>query len=130
MLVTAIVRRAIVRRAVGLGLGLVDGDIAAFHVGAVETSYRGIGLGIVGHFHETEALGLTAESVADQANLDHFTEPGKSLAQIGISDGVREVSYVYIHNSVLSESCALVGFDTIEKNQAQNSFESGAVVSA
>jgi hypothetical protein len=57
-----------VRGAIGPGLGLVDRDIAALHVGAIESLDRRIGLRVVVHFDEAEALRFAAELVADQVD--------------------------------------------------------------
>jgi len=49
-------------------LGLVDRNVAAFQVGAIEGLDRRVGLRVAVHFHEAEALGFTAVLVADQVD--------------------------------------------------------------
>jgi|WetSurSiteA1Bulk_404760.scaffolds.fasta_scaffold35906_2 hypothetical protein len=115
-------------RALGLGLGLVDRDVATLHISAIEALDRRIGLRVVVHFDEAEALGLTGELVGNEVDLLDLPKLGESVAQIRIGDIVREVTYIDVHIGLSLKYRALNEVDTIEKTKHENSFDSGMPV--
>ena len=90
----------------GAGLGLIDGDVTALQGGTIEGLDRRIGLGIAGHLHETKALGLAGELVADELDAVDLAILGEGLAQVGIGGAIRKIAYVDIH-ICLAENRAL-----------------------
>lgn len=115
-------------RALGLGLGLVDRDVATLHIRAIEALDRRIGLSVVAHFDEAEALGLAGKLVGNEVHLLDLPKLGEGFAQIRIGDVVREVAYIDVHIGLSLKYRALTEVDTIEKTKHENSFDSGMPV--
>jgi len=96
------------RGALGLGFGLVDRDVAAFHIGTVEALDRRIGLRVVVHLDEAEAFRLSGKLVCNQVDLGNVTKTFKGLAQVRVGNGVWQVAYVNVHSCLSLKIRALV----------------------
>lgn len=75
-------------------LGLVDGEGSSAMLSAVEGVDGGVGLIVVVHFDETEALALARHAVSDDFCTDDGSVRREELLQLGAAGLIAEVSHV------------------------------------
>jgi hypothetical protein len=78
---------------------LVDAERTPLQGLLVQGLDRGIGLGVVRHLNEAEALGLAGELVSDQVGGLDLAVGGKGVAELVLGHAVGQVANIDIHQS-------------------------------
>src|SRR5579884_251562 len=76
--------------------GLVDGEVAAIHIFAVEGGNGGLRLLVAAHFDESEALGSTRVPVHDDLGRLHIPVRLEQLLQITVVYAVGQIAHVQL----------------------------------
>lgn len=97
------------------GLGLVDGEVTAVDVLAVEGRDGGLRLGVVRHFDEAEAAGTTGLAIHDQRRGSDRAEGLEERVQLTFRSAEREITDVQFH---------------LRLSKARETFETGAATRA
>ena len=87
----------------GAGTRFVDIQGATLEFLTVQRADGRLGLGLGGHLHESETLGLAAELVHDHVGRRDFTESLESLPEFLVRDLVRQIADVDPHEPLLHE---------------------------
>jgi hypothetical protein len=97
---------------VGLGLRLVDFQRASAQFRPVQRRDSLVGLGGIGHFHESKAAGTAGFAIGHNADFFHRTMSLEYGSQFGLGSAVGQITYVKILHSSSSLSETSKGRDS------------------
>ena len=83
----------------GLGLGDVDGQLAAVDIAAVEGGNGRLGHGVIAHFDEAEAARLPGGSVGDERDALNLAELGEELANFFFAKAKRQITHINVDHA-------------------------------